>query len=182
MTTDHTPDTAIEPTQPPEKALEPSKAGITLTQVLNNPHKLRMVELAKSMLSEGLSYRQTARATKLSHQVVSMIAERFETDIGTMKSQAARQCRRVHTLATEAAIESLERHLDPNDEYHLPPNLIPIYTGVFVDKDLQLSGEATSRQEVVHTHNTLPLQELYDSLPQARKADPAPIDIDSPKE
>jgi hypothetical protein len=195
MTTDHNNTTHTNAPQPPDTGLEDEtqhnthtnqdtqlqtakkQREVTLERVLRNPHKIKMVEIAKQLLAEGCSKRKTVRATGLSFETVHAIAERFTDELGTLKQQAVRQCQRIQALTGDAMEEYLERHFDPNDDFNFPSNQIPISYGVFTDKAELLSGQATSRQETIKDDQpTIPLDEIYKSL-QAKKAKEKAIDV-----
>jgi len=124
---------------------EPSKCTLERIRV----QKPLQLKEAIDLLGQGTSQRETAEVTGLSRPVIFQISEQYQEEIGPLKLQAARQCRKVHIMATEAAIGYLERHFDPDDDFQLAPNLVSVYAGVFIEKELLLSGDATSRTETV---------------------------------
>jgi len=158
--------TAIEVPKSPENELEANARGLTLKQVLNNPHKRRMVELAKELIAEGISIRKTSKATKLSPHVCSLVAERFEEEIGPMKKNAAKQMRYIRSLSSDALIEQLE---DPKKREAISPQQHAVLIGIMTDKEQQLEGEPTQRVE--HTHSAedfRDIKELYNELPKGK--------------
>ena len=156
-----------------QKALK--KCDITLTTIQKRRPKL--MQLAIRLLSEGCSQRQTAETTGLSRQVIAQIRTQYEEQIGNLRDEAATKARNVASQTLDLMMEKVETG-------EIPANLLPIYFGVLTEKAELLTGQATSRQETV-THHTVPLQELYDSLPsanpkspaKARKADPTVTDV-----
>ena len=60
---------------------------------------------AIELLGQGTSQRETAEVTGLSRPVIFQISEQYQDEIGPLKLQAARQCRKVHTMATDVALE-----------------------------------------------------------------------------
>jgi len=143
--------------------IQPEASKCTLERI--RAQKPLQLKEAIALLGEGTSQRETAEVTGLSRPVIFQITEQYQEEIGPLKEQAARQCRKVHTLATEAAIGYLDRHNDPDDDFQLAPNLIPVYAGVFIEKELLLSGEATARTETVKPKDYTHIDELLKTLP-----------------
>lgn len=127
-------------------------------------HKPLELQTAITLLSEGIAERQVSRETGLSRNTITQITIQHEDEIAPLRIQSARQCRKVHTMATEIALEYMQRHQDPDDDFQLPVNMVPVYTGVYTEKELLQMGEATERKEVVEKPCFKSLKEIWDSL------------------
>jgi hypothetical protein len=183
MTEDQTTEIAIDTTQRPEDSSLPqtlgqvqgtdneatqealSKSRYTLSTIQRRRPKL--LELAIRLLSEGCSQRETAETTGLCRPVIAQIRTQYEEQIGNLRDESA-------TKARNIAAQTLDLMMEKVEDGDIPPNLLPIYFGVLTEKAELLSGQATSRQEIAHTDNRIPIEELYASL---RRSDPANIDI-----
>jgi len=111
--------------------------------------KPAMLEAAVEMLGAGMSENEVHMKTGFCRNTVSRIMIEYADKIAPLNQHQAEQCKRVATMATEAARQALDKHLDPDDDFTLPPNLLPVYTGVYTEKYLLLSGDVTSRTETV---------------------------------
>jgi hypothetical protein len=131
----------------------------------NKPEQL---QIAIECLSEGLDIAKTCRASRLCRDTVMKIQQEYQDEIGPLKQQMAEQFRRSAVMSVTVMNDYLQRHLDPNDDYQLPPNLAPIYGGVATDKALLLAGEATSRHEEVKRDYS-DLEEVFSTLPPKAK-------------
>jgi len=154
-----TPESVIGLPEEPEVLELARRAPVTLKNIRNQrPHVLA---LALNMLRQNLGIRETARATKLDPATVTAIREEYKDSLPDLRDQAATSCR---SLATQ----TLERMQEKIDADAVPVNLLPIYTGILLEKAELLSGGATQRVEEVKPQDDY--KDLKDILSQMNKA------------
>jgi len=112
--------------------------------------------LAVQLLGEGLSQRQTAKATGLSRNVVAQIYEAEADAIKPLNKETAKLARRVARMS----LERLEEEID-----QVPLASLAIIFGVTTDKAELLSGNATERIEHIKQEQFGDLDEIYKTLP-----------------
>ena len=123
-------------------------------------HSLSITEAQKpgelaaaiQLLSEGISHRKIATATKLSRQTIFKIAENYQDEIGsTLKQQASQKCRKITSLGLDGLYEQVKDTVDGTAEKPIPAGTLSLIICQLMDKQLLLDGEATSRTETVKT-------------------------------
>jgi len=156
---DITPDSILGLPEEPEVLELAKRRPVTLKTI--REHRPHVLSLALNMLRENLGIRQTAKACNLDTRTVTAIREEYKDSLPDLRDQAATSCR---SLATQ----TLERMQEKIDADAVPVNLLPIYTGILLEKAELLSGGATQRVEEVKPQDDY--KDLKDILSQMNKA------------
>lgn len=125
-------------------------------------HRPEDYQIAARLRAEGVPIAAVARLLHVSRNTIAAVDRREASSrsVEQYKQEAAASCRHLATLARERLEELL---LDPDSK--IPPQALAIMMAVSEDKALLLSGQATSRLEVVER----PDQDAYrEMLEEAR--------------
>ena len=106
------------------------------------------------MLTAGATIKQVAKACKISANTVAVVRTREADVLKESKKHLKGLIGTASVMAVEQMIEKLE-----NDQ--IPAGVLPIATGILIDKHRQYEGEPTQTIEV---KKPLSLEELKDEL------------------
>ncbi len=104
--------------------------------------------LCVAMLAEGLHIIQIARLLKVSPKTIRAVEEREGLPIAQEKEKLSRLAHHGARLAFEGVVEDLS---DEKRRAKIHPRDKAIIGSILVDKGQLLAGEATSREELIHT-------------------------------
>ncbi len=110
------------------------------------------------MLAQGATIKQTCKACKVSPHTVAIVRSRESETLKDSK----KHLRGLIGIATHLAVESLITKLQDDE---IPSGVLPIATGILIDKHRQYEGEPT---QVIEVKKSLSLDEIRAELANLR--------------
>ena len=111
------------------------------------------------MLAQGATIKQICKSCKVSPHTVSIVRSREQETLKDSK----KHLRALIGTATHLAVESLITKLQDDE---IPSGVLPIATGILIDKHRQYEGEPT---QVIEVKKSLSLDEIRAELSNLKK-------------
>ena len=122
---------------------------------------------AVQMLSTGCTIKQITGKLKISHNTLSVIRTREKSIVDSSKKVMKGLIGHASQLAVEKMIEKLD-----NDE--IPNGVLPIATGILIDKHRQYEGEPT---QVIEVKKSLSLDEIRAELKNLKDEEVIDVEV-----